>query len=144
LPLYRRVGNILSEAMCIGSLGDIFLGRVDLDTAEARYKEALPLHCQMGDILGEANCIQGLGDVALLRGLSSQASENFTEALRLFEKIAEPYSIGVSHVRLARLATDLDTREKHLRAAREAWMQIDRPDLIETLDKEFNPTENTQ
>ena len=141
LPLYRRVGNVLGEGNCIRSLGDIALQSSDLAVAQARYEEALPLYGRVGNFLGEANCIQSLGDVASLQGLVARAVERYVESLSIYEKIAEPYSIGWSHVRLARLETDPDKREQHLQIAREAWTQIDRPDLIERLENEFNPTE---
>jgi tetratricopeptide (TPR) repeat protein len=141
LPLYCRIGHILGEANSISSLGDIALECCDPDTAEARYEEALLLYRRIGDILGEANCILALGDVAVMQTLLTKAFEKFVESLQLFEMIEEPYSIGSAHLRLARLALDFETREKHLQAAREAWTQIDRADLIDQLEQEFNPSE---
>ena len=142
MPLYRRVGNASGEATCIYRLGDMALRRGDHLNAQALYEQALTLYRHVSSVLGEANCIQGLGDVALLLGQSSEASAKFEEALRLFEKIAEPYSIGQCHVRLARLTIDAQLRQQHVDAARAAWKQIDRTDLIQDLDEEFNPTEN--
>ena len=57
---------------------------------------------------------------------------------QLYERIAEPFSIGWSHIRLARLVPTPAERNEHLEAAREAWKRIDRPDLIEGMEKEFN------
>src|SRR5437870_1576179 len=51
-------GDVLGEADCIRSLGDIALARSDHATAQARYEEALPLFRRVGSLLGEANCIQ--------------------------------------------------------------------------------------
>jgi hypothetical protein len=45
-------------------------------------------------------------------------------------------------LKLARLATDPDARDEHLQAAREAWMKVDRVDLIQQLEEEFNAMEN--
>ncbi len=140
LPLYRQVGDVLGEANCIMSLGDIAIRRSDHSTAGARYEEALPLFRQVGSVLGEANCIRSLGDIALVEGEGKTASQRYREALALYEKIPEPYSIGWTHYRLARIAEDDAEREAHLQAAREAWSSIDRPDLIEKfLDDSQSP-----
>ena len=175
LPLYRRVGDVLGEANCIQSLGDIALGartttarasatrrrcrsiagsatcwarrtassawatsrsRARTTTARAqRYEEALPLYRRVGDVLGEANCIQGLGDIALARSDHDGARVLFDEALGLYARIEEPYSIGRAHEALARLAQDEDERARHIAAAREAWLSIEREDLVQQLDE---------
>ena len=44
LPLYRQVGNILGEANCIKSLGDIALLRSDHIAARVQYSKALALY----------------------------------------------------------------------------------------------------
>jgi tetratricopeptide (TPR) repeat protein len=142
LPLFRRIGSLLGEANCIGSLGEIALKRSDPTTAQARYEEALPLFRRVGSVLGEANCILSLGDFALFKGSVTEARARYIEALQLYEQIAEPYSIGWAHVRLARLENDPKARKAHLKAARAAWTSIDRPDLIAELQQEFKTTEN--
>ncbi len=97
------------------------------------------MYQRVGDLLGEANCIQGLGDVA--RRVSDNASaQGFCEqALRLYERIGEPFSIGSTHLRLARVAASPEDRDRHIEAARAAWLSIDRPDLVKQLDDEFRP-----
>lgn len=137
LPLFRQVGNVLGEANCIQRLGDSALRRSDYREARRRYEEALPLYRQVGSLLGEANCIQGLGDIALATSVYSEARLRFSDALGLYERIEEPYSIGGTHRRLARLSTDPTERDRHIAAAREAWARIDRQDLIDELDREF-------
>ncbi len=136
-PMYRQVGNVLGEANCIESLGDIALRRSDHETAKRRYEEAQPMYRQVGDVLGEANCIQSLGDIALAQSDHTGARKQFEDALVLYQRIPEPYSIGWSHRRLARLASDVGERSRHVEAARAAWLSIDRPDLVKRLDEEF-------
>jgi tetratricopeptide (TPR) repeat protein len=137
LPLYQKVGDVLGEANCIQSLGDIALERSDHDAARQRYEAALPLYQKVGSVLGEANCIQSLGDIALERSDHDAARQRFTEALVLYQRISEPYSIGWTHRRLARLTTEGRERRRHARLAREAWDKIGRRDLVEDIDREF-------
>ncbi len=141
LPLYRRVGDVLGEANCIRSLGDIALARSDHDQARERYEDALPLYRRVGDVLGEANCISSLGDIALERSDHDQARERYEVALKLYGRIPEPYSMGMTLRRLARIAADENRRHDHVQAAREAWTSIKRRDLVESLDREFGSAE---
>ena len=131
LPLYRKVGDVLGEANCIKNLGDIALRRSDHDGARQRYEEALPLYRKVGDLLGEANCIKSLGDIDVAGREIARACRRWREALALYARIPEPYSIGHTHIRLARHAATPAEAAEHRQAARKAWQSIHRPDLIE-------------
>jgi tetratricopeptide (TPR) repeat protein len=137
LPLYRQVGSVVGEAKCIQGFGAITLLRSDHEGARARYEQALPLYRQVGSVVGEANCIQGLGDIALERSDHEGARFRYEHALSLFRRIEEPYSIGVTHHRLARIATSAAERSRHRQAAEEAWTSIGRDDLVRELGEEF-------
>jgi len=130
-----------AEAKCAESLGDIALARSDHDQARERYEDALPLYRRVGSVLGEANCIRSLGDIALARSDHDQARERYEVALKLYGRIPEPYSMGWTLVRLARIAADENRRHDDVQAAREAWTSIKRRDLVESLDREFGSSE---
>jgi tetratricopeptide (TPR) repeat protein len=139
LPLYRRVGVVRGEANCIKSLGDIALARSDDEEARCRYDEALPLYRRVGDVLGEANCIQRLGDIARNGSEPATAKNRYAAALALYARIPEPWSMGQTHRLLARLAANPAVKQHNIDTARALWTQIDRPDLVAELDREFGP-----
>jgi hypothetical protein len=57
------------------------------------------------------------------------------DALKLYGRIPEPYSMGRSHLRLAR-ATKGKDKAHHLAEVRRLWLSIGRADLVaEWLDK---------
>jgi tetratricopeptide (TPR) repeat protein len=136
LPLFRKVGDVLGEANCIQSLGDIALARSDHNGVRERYEAALLLYRKVGDVQGEANCVQSLGDIDAANKDIASARRRWSEALALYGRIPEPYSIGSTHVRLARRAATPAEAAAHREAARRAWASIGRADLIaEFLDK---------
>ena len=92
---------------------------------------------QVGNVIGQANCLVGLGDNALEQSDHAGAAVHYQEALSLYGRIPEPYSIGQSHRRLARLATSSGERGRHVQAARDAWNSIARADLVHELEEEF-------
>lgn len=137
LPLFRRLKDALGEANCVARLGDLALKRGETGEARRRCQEALPLYRRAADLLGEANCVLRLGDLALRRADADDARERFTEALALYARIPEPYSMGMTHRRLARLATEALARRRHVDAARNLWLGLGRRDLVVKLEAEL-------
>jgi hypothetical protein len=88
-------------------------------------------------VLGQANCILSPGDIEVASGTQKKARDGYRIALRLYERIAEPYSIGWAHVRLAQIAPYSATRHQQVLAVAQAWTQAKRDDLPATLRAEF-------
>ncbi|HVR99111.1 MAG TPA: tetratricopeptide repeat protein [Thermoanaerobaculia bacterium] len=137
-PLYKGIGDVLGEASCIAKLGELSLKSSNYEAAYALYQESLSLFRRVGDVIGEANCVQSLGDIAFERAEQETARDFFDKALGLYERIQDPHSIGWTHVRLARIASAPEDRDCHVKAAREAWANIKRSDLVGELDREFS------
>jgi hypothetical protein len=130
-------GTPFQQAQTWRAFGDLALARSDHDGARDRYEQALPLYQRVGSVLGEANCIQGLGDIALRRSDHDGARAAYEQALPLYQAIPDPYSVGWTLVRLARLDPAGNDRTRRWTAARQAWASIGRQDLIESIEAEF-------
>jgi tetratricopeptide (TPR) repeat protein len=135
--LYQQIGDSSGEASCMEALGDIALGLLEHDKARDAYDQALKQYRKVGVVLGEANCILGLGDIALAHSEPTRARDAYERALSLYSTLKEPYSIGLSHDRLARLGGDPSTRCAHVADARKAWLSIKRDDLVSRLATEY-------
>jgi hypothetical protein len=59
------------------------------------------------------------------------ARARYTRALEIYQGIGEFYSIGWAHRALARLESSGPACDHHMQAARQAWTEIGRYDLIE-------------
>ena len=86
------------------------------------------------DPRGQARCLEHLGDIALYRSDHEAARQAYQEALALYQRISDPYSIGLAHHSLARVTAG-EERTAHVAAARAAWLSIDRADLLANLDR---------
>lgn len=137
LTLDQDTGNVVGEASGLQGLGDIALSESDYETAQDHFVLALPLFERVGDVLGQARCIQRLADISLARSDHAVARAKYEQALSLYEAIPEPYSIGWTLIRLARLESPGMRRDDLWRAAGDAWASIGRRDLVESVEAEF-------
>jgi tetratricopeptide (TPR) repeat protein len=115
----HEAGDLLGEADCITSLGDIALRRSDHDGARQRYEEALPLYRKVGAVPGEANCIKGLGNIALRRSDDDGARQRYEAALPLFQKVGDLQGEANCILRLG----DLDESEGEIALACGRWRE---------------------
>ncbi len=99
-------------------------------------EKAIDITKDKGWIRQQANCIRSLGNIALERSDHDTARTQYEKALELYARIPEPYSMGWTRVRLARISSDFEKAE-HVGQARRLWMSIMRTDLVETLEGEF-------
>jgi len=137
LPLYEQVGSLQGQANCILGLGEIALDESDYAAARSRFQQALPLYEQVGSVLGQANCVQGLGDIALARSDYAAARGLYQQALVSYQVIEDPFSIGWTYIRLARLDPPGADRDRHWLDACQVWRSIGRDDLVTSVRVEF-------
>ena len=136
LPLFRSIDCVINVANCIQGFGNIALAQSDCPEATRRFGEAILMYRQAGDQDGEAECLRGLGDAAKVQGNPATARDRYEEALALFALFGDPYQLGRTRRRLARV-TESDERRRHVRAARDCWLGANRPDLVAEIDREF-------
>jgi tetratricopeptide (TPR) repeat protein len=101
---FHDAGDLLGEANCLRSLGDIALARSDHDGARQRYEAALPLYEKLDDVLGEANCIWNLGEIALRRSDIDGARQRYGTALPLYQKVGALLGEAICVARLGDIA----------------------------------------
>ncbi len=82
-----KAGDILGQANCIMSIGDIHLRESRNIDALNSYNTALPLYKQIGAILGQANCIMSIGDIHLRESRNIDALNSYNTALPLYKQI---------------------------------------------------------
>ncbi len=124
------------EANCIKGLGDIALALSDHESAQADYEQALPLYKQSETCPAEPTAPLAWA-IWPWPSPTPRAPRPATAGLSLYRAIAEPYFIGWTLVRLARLDTTDSERASHWTTARQAWASIGREDLIESIKAEF-------
>jgi|JI10StandDraft_1071094.scaffolds.fasta_scaffold02368_11 CHAT domain-containing protein len=85
LELSQKIGDVLGEANCFLSLGEIAASKSDYSVAEKYYMDAIPLFRKMNNVKGEANCIFFLGQIAIYTD-REHAEKLFIEAKNLYSE----------------------------------------------------------
>jgi predicted ATPase/DNA-binding SARP family transcriptional activator len=83
----RRANGLGSGSAAVHSLGDLYLDKGDMPTAERYYREALALGLQEGDVRLGAYCLAGLACVAARNDDATAAGRLWTLAERLEHEI---------------------------------------------------------
>jgi predicted ATPase/DNA-binding SARP family transcriptional activator len=100
----RRANRLGSGSSGVHSLGDLYLDKGDMPTAERYYREALALGLQEGDVRLVAYCLAGLACVAARNEDATAAGRLWTLAERLEHEIGFRI-VGAERVRYERNLT---------------------------------------
>jgi tetratricopeptide (TPR) repeat protein len=116
----RAQGDVLGEAGCILSLGQIALDRSDHEGAKKEYEQAISLYRQVGDVRGENNCILSLGENALRRSDHETARQRYEEALLRYRQAGDVLGEANCIQRLGDIAVERPDHEAALQRYEEA------------------------
>jgi len=120
----RRANGLGSGSSGVHSLGDLYLDKGDIPTAERYYREALALGLQEGDVRLGAYCLAGLACVAARNGDAAAAGRLWTLAQRLEHEIGFRL-VGAERVRYERNLTPPLTNTDEYRAGIAEAVNID-------------------
>lgn len=123
----REHGDVLGQANCILSLGDIALMRSDHEEARAWYAEARALYERVGDVLGQANCIKRFGDISLSYSAHTEARSYYEKAKVLYGQIGDVLGqanckLGLGDIELDR--ADSETARTNYGKAMQLYEQV--------------------
>jgi len=101
--LFIVLGNSVCQCFLPGfqHLGNVARSRGDLETAQARYTEALRLYVRLGNIHPQAGCHLSLGDVESAQSNLAGARSHYQTALQLFSRTGDQHAIAATNLRLA-------------------------------------------
>jgi tetratricopeptide (TPR) repeat protein len=136
--LYEAAGKPVEVAECLREIGHIHFKRIDYTSAAESYQKALRISQLHKDVLGEANALECLAAAAdNLRDYDTSRTQ-YRAAIDLFLGLGEHFSVGWASRSLAR-RLEGEERRAAVAAARTAFIQANRQDLVSELDKEFPP-----
>ena len=134
LALCRQIGSLNGEAFCTLGLGQIArtLGE---PTAREQLDRALQMFTRIEQLEGRGKALLDLAQLTTDAG--GDGRPILLDALDSHTRFGNPRWIGETHRRLARIGAE-EERAVRVRQAREAWAEIDRPDLVAELVAEFS------
>ena len=94
---FRHDGDVLGEANCFKSLGDIAVAAPITRARASATRRRCRSTRQFGSVLGEANCIESLGDIALERSDHEGARQRYEAALPLYQTVRRRARRGQLH-----------------------------------------------
>ena len=133
LALFRQVHDQVGEAKCLLGGGQI-VGALDRTDAGSLLRQAFSLFDVIHQLEGRGKAMLELAE---LTESAEAKRELLLDALDSHSRFGNPYWIGETHHRLARLS-ESDEHHRHITAARDAWTSIERPDRFAELDAELD------
>jgi tetratricopeptide (TPR) repeat protein len=125
--LAQQSGNPRLIAGCRWNMGDILLGRGDLELAAACFAQARADYEAQGSQIGEARCLIGLGNAAQQSGNLDEAQARYEQALERTQQGGIRWGVaGCLNVlgEVARLRERFDEAEDYYRRAERAYEAI--------------------
>jgi predicted ATPase len=80
----------------------------EIDRARELHREVIPAARKLGMVQLEAQSLGALGEYAAVEGNAAEATPLLTESLRIFREAGDPYAIGASLCRCARVLAGAD------------------------------------
>lgn len=117
---YGEVGELRSQAITRGNLGEILSDQMVLDEAESLFVEAATTFEALGYRLGELVTRGNLARLRLRQGRIDEAADELGSVLAGFDALSSDYYVGVTRLRLA----EVEAERGHLEAAAEAAREV--------------------
>ena len=115
LERYRRVGDRLGAARCLGNLGELVRGQGDFVGAFAHYEESLGVWRELGDRVGLGTLLYNLGATARANREPDRAATFYREALEIQREIGEREGLVYTLHGLGGVALDRGEAERAAR-----------------------------
>lgn len=137
IPKHRQ--RTTAGILC--AIGKLEESRNDFEAASRCYHEALDLTQDIYDRESEAGIRLHLRDVGMLSGKTDVAEKNQREAIRIYEELNLNESAAEGYFYLANLLLErgaMNEARKHLRTARELFVQMGNLKHVEKIDRMLN------
>jgi hypothetical protein len=126
--LYRQLVWKLGDANTTLALSRLAFDAADDARAREGFDAARTQYAGLAEPNGEGECLLGLARLSARAGDRDAAARDFALALDRMRKAGDPYAIGLVYYFWA--DGSRDDRETHRAAARSAWRDVRRPQLV--------------